>query len=335
MSEIKKYIKKLLLNQSLTTEEMTRSMQIIFKCSATPAQISSFFTLLKIKGESSDDLLTAYGVYKAHNVQYLSKKDVLGIVDLTGEHTISLSFSTALILSALDIPTMINMYSPFSQNNEKILNALNIQPLTTSGKCGRSIESTNLCIAKIDNSSKICRFLSPILQEIDFLSIYNIIALITSSVSLKYLIIKTENIAQAENIAKIMQHIGITKALLIHNSNNCNDLPITCAGKSHIIEVNNGMIRQYNFEPPEQLCGAEIKLSTRSRDAANEIKNLANGTHSVIFESILLNVITILTLIKENNYFSQSVLKIKEEINNDKLSEVLRTFTAENSLLTT
>ena len=64
---IKQAIAKVVHGNDLVEEEMKSVMEMIFSGMATPAQIASFITSLRIKGESVDEITGAVKAMQGHD----------------------------------------------------------------------------------------------------------------------------------------------------------------------------------------------------------------------------------------------------------------------------
>ena len=72
---ITEVIGKVVSNQDLTEEEMTEVMQEIIPRKASPAQIASFITALRMKGETPEEVTVAARIIPCRMIAILRRKE--------------------------------------------------------------------------------------------------------------------------------------------------------------------------------------------------------------------------------------------------------------------
>ncbi len=122
---IKESIAKVVGKGDLTQSEMEATMEEIMTGSATPAQIGSFITALRMKGETVDEIVGAASVMRAKSVkvqlnhnQVNIDRDEINIDEETildtcgtggdGTHTFNVSTATAFVAAGAGIPFLYN-----------------------------------------------------------------------------------------------------------------------------------------------------------------------------------------------------------------------------------
>ena len=103
---IKEAIKKVVAGSDLSLDEAAQVMEEMMTGTATQAQMASFLTALRIKGETIDEITACARVMRDKALHIRPKTDVLDIVGTGGDGTGTFNISTtaAFIIAAAQIP---------------------------------------------------------------------------------------------------------------------------------------------------------------------------------------------------------------------------------------
>src|SRR6266487_2396175 len=104
---IREAIGQLVLGQNLTAPEAETVMNEIMSGEATPAQIGSFLTALRIKGETSEEIAGCVRAMRANAIHVRPRASLL--VDTAGTggdgaHTFNISTTAAFVIAGAGLP---------------------------------------------------------------------------------------------------------------------------------------------------------------------------------------------------------------------------------------
>lgn len=104
---IKEAISKVINSQDLSFEETQAVMKEIMTGNATNAQIASFLTALRMKGETIEEITACAKVMREVGVQLKHTGDVLEIVGTGGDEafTFNISSVSSVVTAAAGVPT--------------------------------------------------------------------------------------------------------------------------------------------------------------------------------------------------------------------------------------
>ena len=106
MAELKPIIGKVASGQTLTRDEARAAFEIIMSGEATPVQIGSFLTGLRVRGETVDEIAGAVSIMRAKMTTVEAPADAMDIVGTGGDASGSynISTATAFIVAGAGVP---------------------------------------------------------------------------------------------------------------------------------------------------------------------------------------------------------------------------------------
>lgn len=251
---MKEHIQKLIQNQSLTIEEAEDAISMIFH-EASDAQIATFLTAMRMKGETPDEIAgLAKGMKKAANMISPKVKGVL--VDTCGTGgdatgTINVSTGAAIVTASSGIPVAKhgNISITSKSGSADVLHELGIRIDLSPQDVKRSIERVGIGFMFAPIFHPSMKRVAQIRRELGFRTVFNILGPLTNPANAKAQVIGVFDGSLCEPIAKVLSILGTERALVVHG---CGMDEISNIDKTQIAELNNGNITCYTLTP-EQL----------------------------------------------------------------------------------
>jgi len=215
MTEINRYIQKLLKGNDLSTEDVARALQIITLGGATPSQASAFLTAFKMKGYTTEELAGA--------IQFISYKQKIAEFDrealfISAEHDNAEQWiGASLICASLNIPVYLQFQSTADMNLGQVLN---LEMKYDSKKIAQCLEENNLTIAN-EGDHFVFRNIFGFNDELEFLNIFDVALPMSSVVSTMGVVYVSHNDYKLELKAKALSQGHESNALLIGASKKC------------------------------------------------------------------------------------------------------------------
>lgn len=88
---------------------------------------------------------------------------------------------------------------------------------------------------------------STIRKKLGIRTIFNIVGPLVNPAGIKRQVVGVSDIHIASKIAKVLSELGREKALVVHGSDSLDEMTVT--GMSTVIEIENGVLRRYEFTP--------------------------------------------------------------------------------------
>lgn len=265
---IKTAIQKVVDGQDLSEEEMEATMDVIMSGQATPAQIGSFITALRLKGETIEEITGAARVMREKATKIAVDKSLVSIdrddinldketiVDTCGTggdgtNTFNVSTTTAFVVAGCGLRVA-------KHGNRSV-----------SSQCGSAdvIESLGV---KLDVSPKVVEeclnqvgigfLFAPALhgamkyaigprKEIGIRSIFNILGPLTNPAGANVQVLGVYDKYLTPILAEVLNRLGSRSAFVVYGEDGLDEVSIT--GRTFVSELKNGKVSNYSIEPED------------------------------------------------------------------------------------
>ncbi len=284
---IKEAIAKVIIRENLSEAEMIDVMNQVMSGEASPAQIGSFITALRMKSETVEEITGAVRVMreKATTIESgvnTAAGDVL--VDTCGtggdgSGTFNVSTTTAFVVAGAGIPVAKHGNRSVSSNcgSADVLEALGVKLDISPEKIGNCIQEIGIGFLFAPALHGAMKHAIGPRKEMGVRTIFNILGPLTNPASANVQVLGVFNGDLTEPMAHVLKKLGSKRALVVHGEGNLDELTVT--GKTKITELNDGEISTYSISP-EQLG---LNLAT--------LEELAGGSSAAESASLLLAVL--------------------------------------------
>ncbi len=299
--DIKQAIARVVVRQDLQETEMVDVMNEIMGGEATPAQIGSFITALRMKGETVPEISGAVRVMRDKVTPIDSGVDVAHggvLVDTCGtggdgSGTFNVSTTTAFVVAGAGVPVAKHGNRSVSSNcgSADVLEAagisLELSPEQV-GKCIREVGIGFLFAPALHGAMK--HAIGP-RREMGIRTIFNILGPLTNPAGANVQILGVFDAALIEPLANVLGKLGSKRALVVHGAGNLDELTVT--GETLVAELRDGKVRTYSVHP-EDLGFAKATLDqlqggADAAESAQQMKAVLGGEKGAKRDMVLLN----------------------------------------------
>lgn len=299
--DIKQAIAKVVLQEGLSEKEMVEVMNEIMGGEATPAQIGSFITGLRMKGETVEEITGAVRVMREKATFIDSGIDVTqgGILVDTcgtggdGSGTFNVSTTTAFVVAGAGISVAKHGNRSVSSHcgSADVLEAagvsLDLSPQEVE-ECIKEIGIGFLFAPALHGAMK--HAIGP-RREIGIRTIFNILGPLTNPAGANVQVLGVFDRELIEPMARVLGKLGSKRALVVHGEGNLDELTIT--GKTHVADLHNGQVTTYSISPEDvSLTRASIddlKGGETAEESAAQLRGVLEGEKGAKRDMVLLN----------------------------------------------
>lgn len=299
--DIKQAIAKVVTHKDLSEDEMVDVMNEIMGGEATPAQIGSFLTGLRMKGETVAEISGAVRVMreKATPIEAgvdLGRGDVL--VDTCGtggdgSGTFNVSTTTAFVVAGAGLPVAKHGNRSMSSNcgSADVLEAagvsLDISPEEV-GECIREIGIGFLFAPALHGAMKYA--IGP-RKELGVRTIFNILGPLTNPAGANVQVLGVFDGDLIEPLALVLAKLGSKRALVVHGEGNLDELTVT--GETKIAELKEGKVTCYSITPEEfgleRSSLQQLQGGVDAAESAEQMRAVLGGEKGAKRDMVLLN----------------------------------------------
>lgn len=299
--EIKKAIQKIVVGTNLSEREMVATMNEVMTGLASPAQVASFITALRMKGESVDEIVGAVRVMREKatvidgGVDISSGDILMDIVGTGGDgaDTFNVSTATSFVVAAAGVPIAKHGNRAVSSKcgSADVLEALGVDlslPAELISKAVQEIGIGFLFAPMLHGAMK--HAIGP-RREMGIRTIFNILGPLTNPAGANVQLIGVFDRELTAVLAEVLMKLGEKRSLVVWGEGNMDEL--TVCGTSYIAEAFAGKVKEYSIEPEDVgLARATTEDITGGSDVAESasiVLDVLSGKTGARLDMVLLN----------------------------------------------
>jgi anthranilate phosphoribosyltransferase len=299
-------IRKAVDGRHLSRSEAEAVMQDIMSGQATNAQIASFLTALRMKGETVEELIGFAKVIRAKASPVRPKSNVAAafsgtdremLVDTCGTGgdatgTFNISTATAFVVAGAGVRVAKHGNRSVSSlcGSADVVEALGVRIDLSPDDVARCIDEVGIGFLYAPLLHEAMRFVMLARREMKIRTVFNLLGPICNPAQATAQVLGVYNEKLTEMMAQVLYALGAQRAFVVHGADGLDEISIS--GESKISEVRNGEVRTYYLTPEdfgiERAPISEIQGGNARENAAIIRKILDNevGTKKNI---VLLN----------------------------------------------
>jgi len=248
---IREAIKMLTQGMDLSEEEMVSAMRDIMEGRATDAQIGSFLTALRMKGETIDEITGAARVMREKAARIKAPDDTVDTCGTGGDlaHTFNISTTTAIVVSATGVPVAKHGNRSVSSRSGSadVLEALGVKIDLEPEKVEKCLQETGFGFMFAPIFHPAMKYAIGPRREMGIRTIFNILGPLTNPAGAKNQILGVFTDKLTETMAHVLGNLGATHAFIVHGEDGLDE--ITNTDRTKVSELKDGRVETYFLEP--------------------------------------------------------------------------------------
>lgn len=320
---IKQAIYKILNGENLDLETTKKVMEQIMEGNATNAQIGSFLTAMRMKGETIDEITACAMVMRDKCTKITPNMDVLDIVGTGGDeaNTFNISTVSAFVVAASGIPVAKHGNRSVSSKcgSADVLEALGAKLDLTAEQSGKILNKIGMCFMFAPTYHTSMKYAAPVRKELSVRTIFNILGPLANpaGANIQLLGVYDENLV--EPLARVLANLGVKRAMVVHGHDGLDE--VTICGTTTVCEVIDGKLNSF-FITPEQFgitrCTKSDLLGGTAPENAQIALNILNGEKGAKRDIVVLNSAICMYMVYKNNTLRECVKLAQELIDSGK-----------------
>ncbi|OGC07276.1 anthranilate phosphoribosyltransferase [candidate division WOR-1 bacterium RIFOXYA2_FULL_36_21] len=247
-------IKKVVENINLSVNESSFAMDFIMKGEATPSQIASFITALRMKGETIDEITGFAKKMREHAIQiHPHKTNLVDTCGTGGDALGTFNISTVSAFVAAGAGVTVAKHGNRSVSSKcgsaDLLCALGVNINIEPQKVKECIDKIGIGFIFAPVFHKAMRFAMPSRKEIGIRTVFNILGPLTNPANASAQILGVFDSRLCEVMAKVLRNLGVQHALVVHGNDGLDEISIT--DKTRISQLRKGKINNYEIKPKD------------------------------------------------------------------------------------
>jgi anthranilate phosphoribosyltransferase len=252
---IKESIHKLVNGVDLTHEESTASMKEIMSGSATNAQIGSFLTALRVKGETSDEITAFTSVMKqyCHRIHPRVKGRLVDTCGTGGDKikTFNISTTAAFVVAGADIAVAKhgNRSVTSKCGSADVLEKLGLNLSMTPEDVEKAIEEVGVGFMFAPAFHPAMKHAIGPRREVGIRTVFNILGPLTNPADANAQLLGVYDPRLTEPLAYTLKNLGCKEAMIVHGLDGLDE--ISTIGKTAISWLRRGEITTREMTPKD------------------------------------------------------------------------------------
>ena len=249
---MKEYITKVVEGKDLTEEEARAAMEIMLSGEASQAQLGSFLTALRMKGETLEELVGFASVLR-DKADTISPK-VAHYVDLVGTggdrtFTFNISTTSSFVVAAAGLPVAKHGNRSISSKSGAgdVLEALGVNIMAEPALVEKCVEEAGIGFMFAQLFNKSMKYVGQARSEMGIRTVFNILGPLANPSRAKNMVVGVYDPKLTEIIAQAMSRLGVENAFVVSGCDNMDEITLT--GETTISEIKDGKVNTFVLKP--------------------------------------------------------------------------------------
>ncbi len=340
---IKKSIAKVVRGDDLTQGEMEVAMEEIMTGKATPAQIGSFVTALRIKGETVDEIVGAARVMRAkarkirlNNHMVNIDRDEINIEEETildtcgtggdGTNTFNVSTATAFVAAGAGVKVAKHGNRAVSSlcGSADVLKNMGVNLDINDSNVETCIREVGIGFLYAPLFHGAMKYAAGPRQEIGLRTIFNLLGPLTNPAGATAQVLGVYAKNLTEKIANVLGRLGTKEAFVVCGEGTFDEISI--CGPTKVSHLRDGEVNTFHMTPEEYGFRRATPDSIRGGNAqknARIIREVLDGEKGPKRDMVLLNSAAAFVAAGLDGHFKQGIERARDAIDSGRAREKL------------
>jgi anthranilate phosphoribosyltransferase len=279
----------------LNRERARRVMESIMDGEATPAQIGSLLTALRVRGETVEEITGFAEAMRAKAARLQNRGGALLDTCGTGGDggkTFNISTAAAIIAAAggVRVAKHGNRAMSSKSGSADVLEALGVTIQLEPEQAQACLEEVGICFmfAPVYHSSM--KHAAGPRRELGFRTVFNLLGPLTNPASADRQLLGVYDRGKTEVLARVLKELGLKRALVVSSTDGLDEISISAP--TQVTELKDGEVRTYEVEPEKFGLSRAPLGSIAGGDAAENaeiIRSILRGERGARRDVTLLN----------------------------------------------
>lgn len=316
---MKELLQKVISGQNLTRQEASRAMEIMLEGTASPVQVSSFLTALRMKGETVEEIIGCCEMMKSKGGSVrLKNDDYIDFVGTGGDgaNTFNISTTSMFVAAAAGVTLAKhgNRAASSKSGSADLLEALGVNIMLEPKQVEECIEATGIGFMNAQKFHKAMKNVAPIRKELGIRTIFNMLGPLSNPSGATRQVIGVFSRDMVSVFANVMKMMGVRNAMVVCGADGMDEITVT--GKTLVNEIKDGNITEYEIDPHdygmEYASAEDIHGGTGAENAAIA-KAVFAGEKGAKRDIVVLNSAAAIYIGGKANSYAEAV-KVAEAV---------------------
>lgn len=292
---MKHYLEMVVEGKSLLEHEMEDAVQEIFTQDTSDAEIASFLTGLKVKGESAEEVSGLVKAIRKHALNFT--KNIPNVLDNCGtggdgSKSFNISTTSAFVIAGAGITVAKHGNRSVSSKtgSADVLEALGVSLDFTPEATEEILERNGIAFLFAPHVHPKLKQIMKVRRDLKIPTIFNLIGPLTNPVQLDYQLLGIYRRDLLEKFALVLAKLNRKRAIVINGAGGMDEASL--AGENEMVLVSEGNIKRITLSPEEVNLPIYDNTSITggdARDNADILLQVLQGKKGAQRDTVLLN----------------------------------------------
>jgi len=292
---VKETIGNLVAGRELADADAAETMRTIMAGDATPAQVASILTALRMRGESPAEIAAFAKVMREHAVRIRPR--VSGtLVDTCGtggdgSQTFNISTAAAFVAAGAGVTVVKHGNRAMSSRcgSADVLAALGVNLAVDPAAQERIVEETGIAFLFAPAHHPAMRYVAGVRQEIGCRTVFNLLGPLANPAGAEAQLLGVYSPDLTTTMAEVLRLLSVTRAMVVHGDGMDE---ITTTGQTIVAELSDGTIRRYTIDGERfgiPRAAREDLAGGNAAENARIMRSVLEGERGAARDIVLLN----------------------------------------------
>jgi anthranilate phosphoribosyltransferase len=334
MNPLRSALEKVVEGSHLTEEEAEEVMDYLISGRASPLQMASFLTALRMKGETVEELSAFARVMREHSLRI--HPSVGGrLVDTCGTggdriKTFNISTTAMFVAAGAGVPIAKhgNRSVTSRAGSADVVEALGAVIELPPEQVRRCIEEVGVGFMFAPLFHPAMKHASPVRREMGIRTVFNVLGPLTNPAGAKGQVVGVFEEGLTEKLARVLGRLGCERALVVYGRDGLDEL--STLGETKVSELVDGEVLTYTLTPEElgmdRARAEELVGGDAAENARMLVRILSGEERGPRREVVLMNAAAALLVGGKVLDLREGVERASEAVDSGKALEKLREF---------
>lgn len=292
--DIREAIDVVVSGDSLAMDDAAAVMRQIMSGEATQAQLGSFLTALRLKGESTEEIAGMATVMREFSLRVNVDGMLVDSVGTGGDGLNTFNISTAAAFVAagagLKVAKHGNRAASGTCGSADVLEELGVQVELTPEGVERCIRESGIGFMFAQAFHPSMRHAGPVRREIGIRTVFNILGPLTNPAGAQSMLVGVAFPELGEKMASVLNLLDTHHSLIVHGEGGLDEM--TLSGDTSVWEVTGGKVSNWTLSvadtglpvtPIEAVKGGDREANAKT------MRELLGGAGGPVRDYVLLN----------------------------------------------
>ncbi|MCH8893304.1 MAG: anthranilate phosphoribosyltransferase [Chloroflexi bacterium] len=292
--DIREAIDIVVSGDSLSMDDAASVMRQVMSGEATPAQLGSFLTALRLKGETTDEIAGMATVMREFSLRVNVDGMLVDSVGTGGDGLNTFNISTAAAFVAagagLKVAKHGNRAASGSCGSADVLEELGVRIELPPEGVERCIEESGIGFMFAQAFHPSMRHAGPVRREIGIRTVFNILGPLTNPAGAQSMLVGVAFLELGGKMAEVLRLLDTHHSIVVHGEGGLDEM--TLSGDTSMWEVAGGKVRNWTLSVADTGLPVTPIEAVRGGDKAanaSTMRALLGGEGGPVRDYVLLN----------------------------------------------